>query len=101
MRYRGLDVVFPSEAGMIHRSDEEHLAYATQHGRVVYSYNVGDFSQLHSEWLRLGKPHLGIVLAHQWQRYSIGTQLRGLLRLAAQCSPTEMKDRLEFLSDWI
>ena len=49
VRLRGLDVVSPSDAGMIHRLDEEHLDYATEHGRVVYRFNVGDFCHLHRE----------------------------------------------------
>ncbi|MCI0366579.1 MAG: DUF5615 family PIN-like protein [Phycisphaerales bacterium] len=101
MRSRGVDVVSASEVEMVHRRDEEHLSYAAQHGRVIYSFNVGDFCRLHDEWLRLGRPHAGIVLAHQWRQYSIGTQARGLLKLAAQLSAAEMRDRLEFLSNWV
>ncbi len=101
LRSRGLDVVSPSEVGMVHHPDEEHLAFATQQGRVLYSFNVGDFCRLHDQWLQLGKSHAGIMLAHQWQRYSIGTQLRGLIRLTAQRTEAEMQNQLEFLSDWI
>ena len=96
MRRRGIDVASPAEAGMLHREDAEHLAYATQHDRVLYSFNVRDYCRLHSDWTRLGKSHAGITLAHQWRRYSIGTQLRGLLRLASQKSATQMRDRLEY-----
>ena len=83
------------------RFDEEHLAYATQLGRVVYSFNIGDFSRLHAEWLRIGKSHGGIVLAHQWRRYSIGAQLQALVRLSTERSPGDMQNQLEYLSDWM
>ena len=101
MRLRGLDVLSASEAGMIHRLDEAQLAYAAQHNRVLYSFNVAHFCQIHSEWLSVGKSHSGILLGHQQRRYSVGTQLRGLLRLASQCSAEETHNRLEFLNDWL
>ncbi len=100
-RSRGLDVTTPIDVGMRHRQDEEHLAYAHQQGKVLFSSNVGDFCRLHGDWLRLGKQHSGMLLAHQWDRHSIGSMLRGLLRLAAQRSTTEMLNRLEYINDWI
>lgn len=101
LRARGIDVTTAHEAGMVRASDEEQLEAATLQSRVLFSFNVADFCRLHDEWLRVGKSHAGAVLAHQWRRYSIGTQLRGLLRLASQRSAAQMRERLEFLSDWI
>jgi hypothetical protein len=95
------DVQSAFEAGMVRRPDEEQLEVATDQGRVLYSFNVADFSRIHADWLSLNRPHAGIVLAHQWQRYSIGTQLRGLLRLSTERNAAGMRNRLEFLSDWI
>ena len=43
LRARGVDVTTALEAGMIGREDREHLDYATARGRVLYSFNVGDF----------------------------------------------------------
>ena len=101
MRLRGLDVVSAREVGMMHRPDEEQLEFAKQHGRVLFSFNVGDFCRLNGEWLHASRSHAGIIVSHQWQRHSIGTQLRGLLRLSAQRTATEMQNQLEYLSDWI
>ena len=101
LRLRRVDVLSASEAGLIHRSDEIHLAYATQQNRVLYSFNVSHFCRIHNEWLTAGKSHSGILLGHQQRRYSVGTQLRGLLKLAAQFETADMRDRLEYLSKWI
>jgi hypothetical protein len=84
---------------MIERDDREHLDYATRQGRVLYSFNVGDFSRLHADSLLQGKSHAGIVLAQQ-QCYSVGEQMRRLLKLIAIKSAEEMKDQVEFLSAW-
>ncbi|MBM3239910.1 hypothetical protein FJZ31_26800 [Candidatus Poribacteria bacterium] len=54
LRMRGIDVLTALEAGMIERDDSEHLDYATEHGRVLYSFNIGDFYRLHTEYLSQG-----------------------------------------------
>ena len=63
LRARGVDVVTALEVGMIEREDEEHLDHATAQGRVLYSFNVGDFYRLHTTYLAEGKSHAGIILA--------------------------------------
>jgi hypothetical protein len=77
----------------------EHLVYASKQARVFYSFNVGDFYQLHTEWLTQNREHNGIILAQQ-QRYSIGEQIRRLLQIIAIRSAEEMRNRVEFLSGW-
>jgi uncharacterized protein with PIN domain len=99
LRARGVDVLTALEAGMIERSDEEHLEYAAGEGRVLYSFNVRDFYRLHQEYLAKGKSHAGIILARQ-QRYSTGEQMRRLLKLIATKSAENMKNQVEFLSAW-
>jgi hypothetical protein len=66
---------------------------------VLYSFNIADYSVLHSLWLANGQTHSGIVLARQ-RAYSGGEQLRRLLRLTNQRSAAEMVGRLEHLSSW-
>ena len=66
---------------------------------MLYSFNVRDYCRLHDEFLAQTKSHAGIVLAKQ-QTYSVGEQLRRLLKLIATKSAAGMKDRIEFLSDW-
>lgn len=99
LRARGVDVLTALDSGMIERSDEEHLEYATKEGRVLYSFNVGDFYRLHQEYPAEGKSHAGIILARQ-QRYTAGEQMRRLLKLIAAKSAEKMKNQVEFLSAW-
>lgn len=84
---------------MRQREDDEQLAFASSLGRVLYSYNVGDYLRVHSDWLTKGRSHSGIVLARQ-QTSSIGEELRCLLRLIAVTPAEEMENRISFLSDW-
>ena len=60
---RGVDVTTALEEKMIERSDADHLDFATRQGRVLFSFNVGDFYRLHRDYLARGKRHAGIILA--------------------------------------
>ena len=99
LQARGVDVTTALAEDMIERSDADHLAYATQQGRVLFSFNVGDFYQLHTAYVAQGKSHAGIILSSQ-QRYPVGEQMRRLLKLIATKSAEEMQDTLEFLGAW-
>lgn len=100
LRSRNVDVLTVADVGMLHRSDEEQLAWATENNRVIFSFNARDFYQLHTTLLEQGLSHAGIILAPQ-QRYGIGDLMRGVLKLINTKSPKEMNGQLEFLSDWI
>ena len=99
LRARGVDVSTALDEGMIEREDIEHLDYATTHGRVLYTCNVADFYHLHSHSLAQGKSHAGMILAPQ-QRYSVGEQMRRLLKLINNKSAAEMSNSVEFLQAW-
>jgi hypothetical protein len=99
LRSRGIDVVTAAEAGMIRRQDEEHLILAAVQGRALYSFNVRDYHQIHTEWTAAGRSHAGIILAQQ-KRYSTGEQIRRLIRLIGSVPEDAMRNREEFLGRW-
>jgi hypothetical protein len=99
LKIRGVDVLTTLEADMIEQPDEIHLAFATDQNRVLYSFNVADYHFLHQQFLSQGKRHAGIMLAQQ-QRFTIGEQLRRLMRFVTLVSAEEMQNRVEFLSAW-
>jgi Domain of unknown function (DUF5615) len=99
LQIRGIDVMTALDAGMIEREDSDHLVYATLQERALYSYNVADYQRLHVAYMQQNKRHTGIILAQQ-QKYSVGEQMRRLLKIVAEMSSDEMQDRLEFLSAW-
>ena len=55
LRARGVDVLTAVEAGKLQTDDPAPLEFATQNGRVLYTYNVSDFYQLHTTWATQGK----------------------------------------------
>jgi len=99
LRARGVDAITALEAGLTDRPDEEQLEFARSQERVLFTFNASHFCRIHAGLVAQGKSHAGIIVAPQ-QRYTIGERLRGLLKLIAAKTAEEMRDRLEFLSDW-
>ena len=64
LRQHGIDVLTSSEARQNSKTDASQLAFAASLGRTIYTYNVGDFIVLHSEYLIEGKNHSGIILSY-------------------------------------
>lgn len=100
LRNAGVDVVTTLEANNSACVDEEQLIWAIEQERVIYSFNVGDFCRLHTAYMEQDMEHTGIILAER-QSYSIGEQLRGLLRLMETKSAEEMRNQLVFLGTYI
>ena len=98
LRLRNVDVVSTGEVQMLSRSDEEQLQWALNNQRVIYSFNARDFYRIHTKALEKRQEHSGIILGVQ--NYSIGEQMRRILRIIATKSAEEMKNQVEFLSAW-
>jgi hypothetical protein len=98
LRLRNVDVLSTNEAQMSSRSDEEQLKWAFDNQRVIYSFNVRDFYRIHTNLMKQGQRHAGIILGVQ--NYSIGAQMRRILRIIANKSAQEMQNQVEFLSAW-
>lgn len=63
LRARGIDAVAVSEVHRGNRAipDEDQLRYATEHARVLVTYNRADFQALDVQWRRKGQRHAGIL----------------------------------------
>lgn len=85
LQARGMDVTNALDAGQAGRTDSEQLEHSTAAGRVLFTYNVGDFFRLHTRLLEEGATHGGLILAPQ-QRYSVGEQMRRVLRISRERS---------------
>lgn len=97
LRRAGVDALSTPEAGRLCESDESQLSWATLENRVLVTFNVGDFTALHIEWIKSGRSHAGIVCSSQRPLRDV---LRRLLNLADKLDAKAMRNRLEFLGDW-
>lgn len=106
LRAVGCDVASANTDGMRGRLDDEQLTHAMAAGRVLFSYNIRDYSRITSQSIRDGRSHAGVIVV-QKERYGVGEQLRRLrtssppqvLRTWPATSPTsttgsESPDRL-------
>ncbi len=72
LRARAVDILTVGEIGSVSLSDEEQLIISTKQQRVLYTFNVGDFCQLHTIYMSESRTHAGIVIS--LQEYSIGNK---------------------------
>ena len=93
LRSRGITVITALDAGLIARSDDQQLAFASEHGCVLYTFNVSDFYRLYMERAGAGREHAGTILA-QPQRFSVGEPLRRILRLRAATTAASMRNQV-------
>ena len=98
-RARNVDVLTAAVADMINREEEEHLTAASAAGRTLFTYNVGDCCALHQRCMSEGRTHAGIIVTPQ-QQYSLGEELRRIMRLYSRRKAEQMPNRLEFISSW-
>jgi predicted nuclease of predicted toxin-antitoxin system len=90
LRTRGIDVTTATDAGLLHSGDQDHLRYALDSQRIVFT-NDQDFLRLHSQ----GVPHAGIVFCARGSR-STKEIIRHLALLHDCMTADEMHGRIEF-----
>jgi hypothetical protein len=68
----GYDVESCQWAGRSNRSipDDQQLLYASQHGRAILTFNMGDFERLDRTWKTRGRVHAGIIVSSQITRFA-------------------------------
>jgi hypothetical protein len=97
LRAAGIDAISTPEAGRLGSGDPEQLSWAAQQGRALITFNVGDFARLHYEWISQDLHHARVIVS---QQRPLGDLIRRLLHLSRILSQEDMRDRLEYLSNW-
>ncbi|HID50723.1 MAG TPA: hypothetical protein EYP41_01635 [Anaerolineae bacterium] len=97
LRARQFDVLTANEAGQVGVTDAEQLSYAAWQRHTIFTFNRGDFIQLHTKYMQQNQSHAGIIVSDQLE---IGVITRRLLRLLDNRSGEDMQNWLEFLSNW-
>jgi predicted nuclease of predicted toxin-antitoxin system len=99
LRPQGFDVTFPRELGTERASDEEHLTWATERGRVVLTEDRADFQILAQRWAEHGRDHAGIILVNTAKPVSYGELLRRLRAFLDAVSAEEMVNQVRWLDE--
>ena len=91
LQIRGVDVTTTTDADLVGASDEDHLAFAMEHERVIVTHDP-DFLRLHD----VGSEHAGIVFCVR-DKMSIGEIIRFLCLVHDALTPEEMAGQVEYL----
>ena len=91
LRARGFDAVSVHDLQHYGWSDNQHLTYASDHGRAVFSFNAVDYLALYVEYISAERSHAGIVVAKQ---LPIRETIRRLLDLLNRVTGDELRNQL-------
>lgn len=90
LRLRGIDVTTTTDAGLVGKPDESHVAFANATGRVIVTHDP-DFLALHAT----GIEHSGIVFVPDGSA-PIGEVVRFLCLLHECGAAKEMRGQVEY-----
>jgi hypothetical protein len=79
----------------IDANDETQLLGATAHGRIIFTYNVRDFTELAHRY----PEHAGIILAAQ-RSWTLSSCINALQRLMAETRADERMGQVRWLDQW-
>lgn len=94
IRNRGFSVVTCREGGLLGKSDDAQLEYATQLQSVIVTHNRVHFEQLARQYIEARRRHSGIIVAVRRPYYDIA---RRLLVLLNQTTADEMSNQLLYI----
>ena len=93
---RGHDVTrTPNDWMPLDATDENQLLRATANGRLIFTFNIGDFQAL----ANLYPQHAGIVLAAQ-RSWTLSALIAALDRMLTETSSEEWTGQLRWLNHW-
>ncbi len=76
-------------------TDEEELFWAIRNNRILFTYNIGDFSRL----AQLYPNHRGIAFARQG-RYTLSEMIALLDKMLSETTAEDWVGMVRWLSDW-
>lgn len=94
VRARGFTAIATREAGQLHASDADQLAYAASQRKTLLTHNRDDFEVLAQTYFATGQTHSGIIIVVRHPPYEI---VRRLLLILNQVTADEMRDQLRYI----
>ncbi|HEX4962548.1 MAG TPA: DUF5615 family PIN-like protein [Thermoanaerobaculia bacterium] len=100
LRSRGYQAASAEEEGTRGLTDEEQLAFASERGWTILSYNKKDFVLLARRWFAASREHAGIVLSRQFNSQATGELLKQVCNLIETVSLEEMRNTVRDLQSY-
>ena len=97
LRRRGYIAQSAEEAGMLGRTDEEHLVYAARNDMAILTFDKRDFSLLAHMWAMVGREHAGIIISPQFSERRVGELLQAVSQLLDSLTADEIRNQVVYL----
>jgi predicted nuclease of predicted toxin-antitoxin system len=94
VRARGFTAITTREAGRLHASDADQLAYAISQRKTFLTHNRADFEALAQTYFATSQTHYGIVIAVRRPPYEI---VRRLSLILNQVTADEIQNQLRYI----
>jgi predicted nuclease of predicted toxin-antitoxin system len=94
LQARGFDVITARDAGQLHATDAEQLAYAVSQARTLVTHNRTDFEELVQSYFNLGQTHYGVILAVRRPPQEVA---RRLLTILNHVTMDEMRNQVRYI----
>ena len=94
LKARGFDAVTVRDAGQLHASDEEQMAYAISQGRTLVTHNRTDFEELIQAYFDSEQIHYGVIYAVRRPPQEIAQRLLAILN---QVTADEMENQVRYI----
>lgn len=79
LKARGFDAITARDAGQLHATDAEQLAYAVSQARTLVTHNRTDFEELVQKYFAAGRMHYGVIFAVRRSPQEIAQRLLAIL----------------------
>ncbi|MEH2171763.1 DUF5615 family PIN-like protein [Nostoc sp.] len=94
LKARGFDALTVRDAGQLHRSDEEQMAYAATQGRTLVTHNRTDFEELIRAYFDSEQMHYGVIYAVRRPPQELAKRLLAILN---QVTADEMENQVRYI----
>jgi len=94
LHVRGFVALTARDAGQLHKSDAEQLAYAVSQHKVLLPHNRADFEALAQTYFAAGQSHSGIIIAVRRLPHAI---VHRLLQMLNHVTADEMNDQVRYI----
>jgi predicted nuclease of predicted toxin-antitoxin system len=94
LQARGFDVITARDAGQLHATDGEQLAYAVSQARTLVTHNRTDFKELVQSYFDSGLMHYGVIFSVRRSPQEIAQRLLAILN---QVTSDEMRNQVRYI----
>ncbi len=94
LKAKGFDAITARDAGQLHASDAEQLAYAVSQARTLVTHNRIDFEALVQAYFEAEQMHYGVIFTFRRSPQEIGQRLLVILN---QVTADDLQNQVRYI----